>query len=192
MARPVKGVVVAEQTPWSMRPENPVKALTKDRDRRKSGKTFVFTERERHAVGELVALGFSQEQVARVLGISLAALKSHFDEELFVGKMEKIAGVVDNLYNIATSWTHKGSVAAAMYILKQQGGDQWRDVQRTELSGPDGRPLQLENRTIDPSRLSDEDREALRDMMMKALTKRPQVIEGEIIENDVDGTEDLV
>lgn len=187
-ARPEKPFV---PPPW-----NPVKALTRNRKKHKARNSFGFddfTQQERDGVAHLASIAFTERQIAKILGVSVDALRANFEEELTIGRLGKIAAVAENMYETALS-DRSGSVAAGMYILKQHGGEQWREVQRTELTGPDGAPLQVEQRVIDPARLSDEDREALRDMMLKAIAKPVTVIEGQIIENgsDADDMEDLV
>lgn len=175
---------------------NPIKALRLNRPKRKNANALVFSDRERRAVSEMVALGFTRPQVAKVLGISESAMDDHFDEELFIGRMEKIASVSQTMFAVATNINHKNVVPAGMYILKTQGGAQWRDVVRSELTGADGKPIAVEStRTIDPRLLTGEQREAMRGIIesaMRLVGPAGSMPSGQIIEGDFTEVEDLV
>jgi hypothetical protein len=93
-----------------------------------------------------------------------------------------------NLYNIARDPNHKGTVQAGMYLLSRLGGDSFRDVKRVEMTGADGKPLEISHKTqtIDPRLLDADQREALRDILNSALRlaapSAQQVADGEFEE----------
>lgn len=156
--------------PITGRPINPIKALTPSRPKAPRDDKYIPTDRERHAVGELAALGFTREQVARVLNISTTLLDRTFDTEMFLGRMEKIASVSQTMFAVATDPTNKGVVSAGKYILATQGGPQWRETTRQEITGADGKAIAVAaDRTVDPALLSDEQRTNLRDILASAL-----------------------
>jgi hypothetical protein len=148
---------------------NPVLALRKARKPRANAHVPTSTQRE--AVEECIGLGLTHVQVAKVMGISIGTLQRHYKDELELGKITKIAALSRTMFSIGTDKTHKGVVAAGMYLLKTQGGEQYRETTRTELTGKDGKPLQIDNRsnTVDPKLLSHEQRDALRDILTSAM-----------------------
>ena len=74
---------------------------------------------------------------------------------------------------------------AGTYLLSKPGGDVYREKKSVELSGPDGQPLQIDQKTqtIDPTLLSAEQRDALREIMTSAMKPAQQAgpiqLEGE-------------
>ena len=151
---------------------NPILALRKARKAKtSSAKLHVPTARQREAVEEAIGLGLSQAQVAKVMGVSLITLQRHYKDELELGKISKIAALSKTMFEIGTDKNHKAAVAAGMYLLKTQGGENFRETTRTELTGKDGKPLQVNTRshTVDPKLLSLEQRDALRDILTSAL-----------------------
>ena len=168
---------------------NPVLALRAARKPTK--KEHVPTQGQREAVEECVGLGLTHAQIAKVMGISIGTLVKYYKDELDMGKIAKIAALSRTMFSIGTDRTHKGVVPAAMYLLKTQGGEQFRETQRTELTGKDGKPLEVNTKsnTVDPSLLSHDQREALREILTSAMKlaapTTPQVDdEGETIDGD--------
>lgn len=192
MARPRKNTQPTQDADEEV-PElqyNPVLALRAARKPTK--REHVPTPSQREAVEECVGLGLTQPQIAKVMGISIATLVRHYKDELEMGKVAKIAALSRTMFSIGTDRNHKGVVPAAMYLLKTQGGEQFRETQRTELTGKDGKPLQVDNRshTVDPSLLSHEQRDALRDILTSAMKlaapapNQSQDDEGDTIDGD--------
>ena len=134
----------------------------------------------------------NHENIAKVMGISVNALRNHYREELDIGLSVVMDDVKTNLYNIARDPTHKGTVQAGMYLLSRLGGDLYRDVKRVEMTGADGKPLEISQKTqtIDPRLLDADQREALRDILNSALRlaapTAQQAIDGEFKEVDDD------
>lgn len=177
---------------------NPILELRKHRARKPGKREHVPTEKQREAVEEAIGLGLTQEQIAKVMGIHVNTLVRHYKEELEMGKVAKIAALSRTMFSIGTDRTHKGVVPAAMYLLKTQGGEQFRETQRTELTGKDGKPLQVNTKshTIDPTLLSGDQREALREILTSAMKlatptqQQPLGDDGETIEGDYTTVED--
>lgn len=81
------------------------------------------------------AYGIPQENIARLIKISLPTLHKYYREELDTGMDEANAAVAQSLFRSAT----KGSVAAMCFWMKTRAG--WRETNRTEITGKDGSPL---------------------------------------------------
>jgi len=116
-------------------------------------------------------LGLSQQAIANIMGISIDTLRAHYEEELSASRDVMVNDIQTNLYNIARDPKHKGTVQAGIYLLSKLGGDMYREKKTVELSGPDGRPLEIDQKTktIDPSLLSPEQRDALREIVSSAM-----------------------
>ena len=174
---------------------NPVLVLRAARKPTK--REHVPTEGQREAVEECVGLGLTQVQIAKIMGITINTLAKHYKDELEMGKVAKIAALSRTMFSIGTDRNHKGVVPAAMYLLKTQGGEQFRETQRTELTGKDGKPLQVNTKshTIDPTLLTGDQREALREILtsaMKLAAPAPNQTQddGETIDGDYTTVED--
>ena len=74
-------------------------------------------------------------QIAVLAGISTKTLLRAFKHELAIGKATAIANISNKLYGAAM----RGDKASMFFFLKAQAG--WREVERKELTGPDGKPL---------------------------------------------------
>lgn len=137
----------------------------------------LVTEETQAQVIQLCAFGMTHEQIATVLGVSRPTLEKHYKVQLDTGLLQMNASVAGNLYRIATS-EEKEAVRAAIFWLTQRGGDSWSKAQRVESSVD----LRMKDaRTIDSKQLSVEDRQALREILMRA-TKG--AVEGALIEQD--------
>jgi hypothetical protein len=72
-----------------------------------------------------------------------------------------------------------------MFLLSKLGGEVYKEKKAMELSGPDGKPLQIDQqtRTVDPTLLSHDQRDALREILTSALKLAqqpgPVQVEGE-------------
>ncbi len=164
---------------------SPFRAMLADRGRTIRTGDHVPTAKSRQGVMYAAGLGLSQEAIGKVMGISLDTLRSHYEEELQSARHVMMNDIQTNLYNIARDPKHKSSVQAGIFLLSKLGGDVYREKKSVELSGPDGQPLQIDqqSRTIDPSLLNPEQRDALRDILNSAMRLAqqpgPAQIEGE-------------
>jgi len=178
---------------------SPIRALLPDKGaRRKSPHEHIPTEKSRKGVLHAVGLGMNQENIAKVMGISENALKNHYREELSIGLNVLMDDVKTNLYNIARDPAHKGTVQAGIYLLSRLGGDAFKDVKRIEMTGADGKALEISQKTqtVDPRLLDADQREALRDILNSALRlaapsaqAQEEAIDGEYEEVEDDGSD---
>jgi hypothetical protein len=145
----------------------------------------VPTERYRQAVLHAAGLGMYQANIAALMGITVPTLTAHYSEELSIARDLMMHDVQTNIYNAARDITHKDSIKAGMFLLSKLGNDEYKDKKTIEITGKDGRPLQIDHqsRTIDPAMLSHEQRDALRDILNSAMKlaqqPAPVQIEGE-------------
>lgn len=148
----------------------------------------VPTEKTRRAVMSGLGLGLSQQAVADFLGINVSTLANHYEEEIKISRHLLMHDIKTNLYNVARDPTHKQSVQAGIFLLSKLGGEEFRDKKSVELTGKDGKPLQIDQRTqtIDPSLLNHEQRDALREILTSAmkLAQSPQQLESRAIDGD--------
>jgi hypothetical protein len=173
---------------------SPIRALLPDKGaRKKSPREHIPTEKSRKGVLHAVGLGMNQENIAKVMGISVTALTNHYREELDIGLSVVMDDVKTNLYNIARDPAHKGTVQAGIYLLSRLGGDAFKDIKRIEMTGADGKALEVshQTQTVDPRLLDADQREALRDILNSALRlaapnvqAQSDIIDGEYKEVD--------
>ena len=167
---------------------SPLRAMLADRGQTIRAGMHVPTAKSRKGVMYGTGLGLSQQAIADIIGISLDTLRTHYDEELKCARQTMMADIQANLYNVARDPKHKNSVQAGMFLLSKLGGDEYREKKSVELSGPNGKPLQIDQRTqtIDPTLLSHDQRDALREILTSAM-KLAQAPQGQIEGPVVDG-----
>lgn len=92
----------------------------------------------------LSGLGLSLEQVALTWKTSIGTLKRRIKETpecsdpLKRGRAVALTNVAKSLYQQATS----GNMAAICFYLKTRGGKRWREKDRVEVTGKDGKPIE--------------------------------------------------
>jgi hypothetical protein len=106
--------------------------------------------------------GLSIEQCAELAGTTIDILKQHFPQELANGSDMIKARITSKFIGKAL----EGDVACMIFYLKAQGG--WREVNRHELTGANGGPIESVAVTIDAERLTPEQRQILRLAITKA------------------------
>jgi transcriptional regulator with XRE-family HTH domain len=155
------------------------------RGRPKHVPTEVFRKQILHFCG----LGFTQEQISKLLNISEPTLTKYYRNELEIGSTQMNSIVINNLYHIATDPDHKSAAQAAIFWAKTRLG--WRETNRTEHTGADGKPIQNEvsaKSTIDSRLLSPEQRTALREIMQSAAETQQRSLSnattGQVYSND--------
>ena len=128
------------------------------------------TEATRRQVIEFSAMGLTNLQVSKLLGISSVTLARNYREELDTAEARANFNVANNLYNIATDPTNKSSASAAMFWMKTRA--RWRESNR--LDEMEHKAAELaeaganKNQTLDPRLLSVEQRQALREIVTVA------------------------
>jgi 16S rRNA G966 N2-methylase RsmD len=100
---------------------------------------FKPTDEERKQVGQMVAVGIPQEQIAMVIrdGIDADTLAKHFKKEIRESKILANAKVGGTLFNKIMN----GDTSAAIFWAKTQMG--WKETQAHEHMGKDGKPIVL-------------------------------------------------
>ena len=107
-----------------------------------------------HTAEVLARLGYTDEKLASALGVSRStfsewkATNAEFADSLKSAKAEADSRVIEALFQRATGYTAPDGShipphpTAIVFWLKNRMPDQFRDTHRTELSGPDGAPIQ--------------------------------------------------
>lgn len=99
--------------------------------RRGSGrKGHVPTDAIRNQVKSYAAVGVTQAQLCKVLGLHDETFRRHYQEEFETAKIQAVANVAGSLYKRATEGK---DLAAAIFYLKAQGG--WRETPQVEQAG---------------------------------------------------------
>jgi transposase len=88
-------------------------------------------------VETLSGVGLDAKQIANVEGMSRATIFRLYAKELSDGRDKAIANVSKKAYELAMSGKNP---AMLMFWLKCRA--QWREVQRIEHSGPDGKAIE--------------------------------------------------
>lgn len=126
-------------------------------------------DKTKNIVKRMSGIGLTQDQIASIVGISDETLRKYYSEELQTGVAHANALVAQNLFNIATG-NDKGAVAAAIFWMKTRA--QWRETNRSEISGPDGGAIKVEATTVDVGDLTQEQRDALRSIMVSSKVEK--------------------
>jgi hypothetical protein len=86
------------------------------------------TEQTRKMVMLCMALNYTHEQTARMVGISEPTLRKHYAKELAEGAEKMLAAVAGNLFTIATQQRDlKAALTGCIFIMKTRGGWRTRD-----------------------------------------------------------------
>ena len=124
-------------------------------------------DKSRKQVLLMSGIGLTQDQIARVMLVSDETLRKYYSDELETGAAKMNAAVAQNLYSIATS-KGQGAVAAAIFWMKTRAN--WREVNRSEITGPDGGAIKTESVVaLDTSALDPEQREAIKIALQAAV-----------------------
>jgi hypothetical protein len=92
-------------------------------------KRFEPTKEDRRLVESMAAYGVVQDDIARVIGVSLATLRRHFREELATGAIRANVRVANNLFRIACG-NGREAVTAAIFWMKCRA--RWSTVHAPE------------------------------------------------------------
>ena len=102
------------------------------------------TVKSRAEVTSLTSFGITQEDICKYLGISIKTLEKHYRYEIDTAVTRANGQVANALYTKAV----KGNDTTAMiFWLKTRA--QWREVNRTEITGKDGKPLEIDTKYQD-------------------------------------------
>lgn len=118
------------------------------------GRPSKLTPATAHTAEVLARLGYTDERLASALGVSRStfsewkATNAEFADSLKSAKAEADSRVIEALFQRATGYTAPDGShipphpTAIVFWLKNRMPDQFRDTNRTELTGPDGAPIQ--------------------------------------------------
>lgn len=98
------------------------------------------TAETRNMVQLLTGMGCGAEDVGRVLGVTPRTIFRYYRTELDRGVAVANMNVAQSLYKKAIG-DGQGAVAACIFWMKTRAG--WREVERRELTGADGGPIDL-------------------------------------------------
>lgn len=103
------------------------------------------TKQSREQVELYVAMGTTQEDIARVMGFSVDSLARHYREELDTGVIKANAKMAQSLFRKGVSMKGPGAVTAAIFWLKTRA--RWKETTIHEVEG--GTMLQTTVRLVD-------------------------------------------
>ncbi len=100
------------------------------------------TSQQRKMVESMSAYGIPQDDISKVIGISIDTLAKHYREELDTATAKANAKVAETLYRQATNADNPRSATAAIFWLKTRGG--WKETSVHEHGGIGGGPIQTQ------------------------------------------------
>ena len=106
---------------------------------------FTFSEDDITKIEELAA-SVTKQQLADYFGICFNTLQRCIEEDPRVNeayRRGRARAVIDVAGSILSE-ARNGNVSAAQFYLKTQAG--WKETDRKEISGPDGAPIQNDNK----------------------------------------------
>ena len=136
-------------------------------------------------VEKMAGHGLTLDQIADCLGIGERTLRQRFTDSEEVsaaykrGRSVAINEVAQTVYQKAKA----GEGAFPFFYLKTQAG--WREVQRTEVSGPDGGPI--ETRVDGPTAADWLDAEVHRLVAREGTSRIPGTVPSPVRRNGSDG-----
>ena len=108
----------------------------------KTGRPFyVPTKEGRQMVTVFRSVGLPIPEIAYQLKIDARTLFKYYREEMANGKSTIVSRIGGQVVKLALA----GNLPAAIFYLKNHGGEAWKDKARLELTGPEGAPLQPPN-----------------------------------------------
>jgi len=102
------------------------------------------TSEQRQIVSLHATVGTPHATIADILGIDAKTLRKHYREELDQAMAKANATIGGALFNKARG----GDTAAQIFWMKTRA--QWRETNRTELTGPEGRAMEVNRIEIVP------------------------------------------
>ena len=135
------------------------------------------TDKMREQVRSHIAVGTTQEDVARLMGISVDTLAKHYRAEIDTAVAQANATVAGKLFSTATGKRTGATVAdetrAQIFWLKTRAG--WRETERHEVVGDGGGPVRTTDEPfIDATKLTTDELEQLQALVKKGAHDKPQ------------------
>ncbi len=94
-------------------------------------------------VANMVFAGQTAETICRVLKMSMTTLYEHYKDEVDTGQASMVNQISTSLAQRAMS----GSDTAAIFLLKTRGGGKFTERNAVELTGANGGPIEIQQRT---------------------------------------------
>ena len=94
-------------------------------------------------VANMVFAGQTAETICRVLKMSMTTLYEHYKDEVDTGQASMVNQISTSLAQRAMG----GSDTAAIFLLKTRGGGKFTERNAVELTGKDGGPIEIQQRT---------------------------------------------
>lgn len=94
-------------------------------------------------VANMVFAGQTAETICRVLKMSMTTLYEHYKDEVDTGQASMVNQISTSLAQRAMS----GSDTAAIFLLKTRGGGKFTERNAVELTGANGGPIEVQQRT---------------------------------------------
>lgn len=97
-----------------------------------------------------MAKGLSLAAVAGIIGVARSTINEwmaehpEFSEAVSRAKSVRLLHWERAALRVATAGGGPGTATIIVFGLKNMGGDEWTDTTKTELSGPNGAPIQAE------------------------------------------------
>lgn len=130
------------------------------------------------------ALGIPKALAAKLLGIGIRVLESHYGEDYEIGAGEVLASVAANMIRIGTSMDDPANAKVGMDILSRRGGQEWRPpAQKLQVEDDREQPKNV----IDTSNWPPEKREQLRQMLLEQIDRG--VTGGTLLQSESDSEE---
>lgn len=109
---------------------------------RKPGDPYKVERNEKTAekIRDYARAGITQKHASALLKMSEDSIQKHYGDDWDIGKAEAIYKLGSSVYKRGL----RGDNAAAFFYLKTQGG--WRETDRLELTGQDGKPIEVTHR----------------------------------------------
>lgn len=128
--------------------------MPKETKRSRGRPPFEPTDEDRHLVRKLAGYGLTHDEISAVIinpqtdkSLDDDTLRKHFPDELREGKAETRTKVARTAYQMAVSGE---TPAMTMFWLKTQCG--WRETDRHELTGADGKDLTAQTIVVLPEK----------------------------------------
>jgi hypothetical protein len=149
--------------------------LPKKKGKPRGRPMHVPTDVFRNQVLTFCGMGLTHSQIAMMLSISDETLRKYYRAELDKGEAAMNLNVATNLYTMATG-NDRNAVTAAIFWLKTRA--RWSETKRVEHTGADGGAIQTEisaKQTIDSRKLTAEQRQALREILVATAAQQPVI-----------------
>lgn len=116
------------------------------------------------------AKGAPKEVAAVLLAMPVEEFERWYGREYAIGEAEMVYQVGANLLRIGASTNDRYAVKAAAEVMNRRGGESWRPpAQKLEVTRPEPKA-----RLIDSSKLTPQERGALRAIMLRAVSRAEQ------------------